>query len=86
MMAVAFVSVSVCIYVSVDECPQHLSGNLAVSRALPMRAGKHAVMDLTLHMCQTQAYFHHCIQSSAPHFSLQFLSFSALNDVLHGNL
>lgn len=32
-----------------DRCPQHLSGNLAVSRALPMRAGKHGVMDLTLH-------------------------------------
>lgn len=31
-----------------DGCPQHLSGNLAVSRPLPMRAGKHAVMDLTL--------------------------------------
>lgn len=41
--------VCVCVFQCGDRCPQHLSGNLALSRALPMRAGKHEVMDLTLH-------------------------------------
>lgn len=47
MMVLAFDCVCVC--VCGDGCPQHLSGNLAASRPLPMRAGKHSVMDLTLH-------------------------------------
>lgn len=45
----AEVFVQMCVCVKANGCPQHLSGKLAVIRALPMRAGKGAVMDLGLH-------------------------------------
>lgn len=37
-----------CVFVCSDGCPQRHSGNLATSQLLPMRAGKHTVMDLVL--------------------------------------
>lgn len=45
--AEVFVQMWVC--VKANGCPQHLSGKLAVIRALPTRAGKRAVKDLRLH-------------------------------------
>lgn len=75
----------VCVCVSGDGCPQHLSGNLAMSRALPMRAGKHAVMDLTLHTSAKHNVnlfpsLHSALRSS---FFLLFLSLSTLNEPFH---
>lgn len=37
-----------CACAEMDVQPQPLNGNLAISQLLPMRAGKHSVMDLLL--------------------------------------
>lgn len=61
-----------------DGCPQHLSGNLATSRPLPMMAGKHAVMDLTLcahsarHNVNLFLTLHSAARSSFPLISVVF--------------
>ncbi len=64
-----------------DGCPQHLSGNLAMSQPLPMRAGKHAAMDLALHTSAKHNVnllpsLHSAAHSS---FFLLLLSLSTLN-------
>lgn len=45
----AHVRVCVCVWVKANGCPRHLSGKLALLRALSVRAGEGAATGLRLH-------------------------------------